>query len=401
MKRKIILLCNTCPYGGEVFLRNELDYVPANQSVTLFPILATDSAAYSPLPEHIELQTVASRPAVWDYLTAGFKSFWALLRQRELAAVFRHKQPLRNFVKALKFGCVAESRVRRIRRWIDANAPGEPLLFYSYWLYEAAYVAARLKALYPGSRFVSRCHGFDLYQVRHPNGYLPYREYILSSADGVFPISDDGKAYISRIYGGKWDKKTQVMRLGTADHGLNPASSDSVVTLVSCSNLVEVKRVDRIIQALAQAEVPLRWYHFGDGELRRSLEDQAKALPAHVEWKFMGFVPNGELMDFYRTHHVDAFLNVSASEGVPVSIMEALSFGIPAVATDVGGTHEILEDGHNGRLLRPDFGSHDLLEAILEVAQSETMGPNVRRLWEQKCDAPVNYRRFYKYLEER
>ena len=40
--------------------------------------------------------------------------------------------------------------------------------------------------------------------------------------------------------------------------------------------------------------------------------------------------------------HIDLFINTSSSEGVPVSIMEALSVGIPIIATDVGGTKEIV-----------------------------------------------------------
>ncbi|MFR4320263.1 MAG: glycosyltransferase [Blautia massiliensis (ex Durand et al. 2017)] len=44
-------------------------------------------------------------------------------------------------------------------------------------------------------------------------------------------------------------------------------------------------------------------------------------------------------------------MNVSSSEGIPVSIMEATSFGIPGIATDAGGTKEIIRDKENGVLL--------------------------------------------------
>lgn len=46
----------------------------------------------------------------------------------------------------------------------------------------------------------------------------------------------------------------------------------------------------------------------------------------------------------YSEHPVDVFINLSTNEGVPVSIMEAISFDIPIVATDVGGTSEIVTD---------------------------------------------------------
>ena len=40
MNQQIILLCNTCPFGGEVFLQNELKWMPQDQRITVYPIYA-------------------------------------------------------------------------------------------------------------------------------------------------------------------------------------------------------------------------------------------------------------------------------------------------------------------------------------------------------------------------
>lgn len=50
-----------------------------------------------------------------------------------------------------------------------------------------------------------------------------------------------------------------------------------------------------------------------------------------------------QVMNYYKEHHFDVFINMSTNEGVPVSIMEAASFGIPIIATNVGGTSEIVQ----------------------------------------------------------
>jgi len=174
-----------------------------------------------------------------------------------------------------------------------------------------------------------------------------------------------------------------------------------VLTIASCSNLVSVKRVDRMIDALSQYGGRVHWIHFGDGPLKEELEAQARKLPGNIGWRFAGARPNGEIMEFYRTNYIDVFVNVSESEGVPVSIMEALSFGIPVVATDVGGTHEIVEDGENGLLLKPDFEADELMKAVNAVVE---MGENCRRrareIWQEKCDAEKNYREFYQQIVE-
>ena len=397
--RRMIILTNTCPFGGEVFLQNELKWMPQDRRITVYPIYAR--AADVPtmcLNPNVEARRFDSAWSGREVLRAGFNSMRMLLSAKEYSAAVKKPGALRNLIKAMKFAFVSELRFGRIADQLEAEGEWEDgFILYSYWLYEAAYIAARLKRKFPGSRFVSRCHGYDLYEIRHPNGYLPFREYIMESADAVYPISEDGKAYLDRLYEGKWNDKVQVIRLGTDDHGMNPEKESGVPTLVSVSNLVAVKRVDRILDALKTCEQPVRWFHFGDGPLRQALEQKAKELPAHVEYRFMGSVPNESLMDFYRENHVDAFLNVSASEGVPVSVMEALSFGIPVVATDVGGTHEIVLDGQNGYLLPCEFDREMLLEAVnktLDEKKRENLCAQARAIWEQSCDAGVHFRKF-------
>lgn len=401
--RRMIILTNTCPFGGEVFLQNELKWIPQDQRITVYPIYARAAAVPTMcLNPNVEARKFDSAWSGREVLRAGFNSLRMLLSTKEYSAAVKKPGALRNLIKALKFAFVSELRVGRIAEQLEAEGEREDgFILYSYWLYEAAYIAARLKESFPGSRFDSRCHGYDLYEIRHPNGYLPFRDYIMGSADAVYPISEDGKAYLDRLYEGRWNDKVQVMRLGTDDHGLNPEKESGVPTLVSVSNLVAVKRVDRILDALKDCEHPIRWYHFGDGPLRQDLEQKAKELPAHIDYRFMGSVPNERLMDFYRENHVDVFMNVSASEGVPVSVMEALSFGIPVVATDVGGTHEIVLDGQNGYLLPCEFDREMLLEAVnktLDEKKRENLCTQARAIWEQRCNAGVHFRKFIEVI---
>ena len=405
MRRRIILLTNTCPFGGEIFLQNELKWIPYDQSVNLYPIFAADRAVQVvQLNSNIDVQRFDSVWSVKERLNAGWNSLKMLFKTKEYAVALNKPDSLRNLIKAFKFAYISELRFSRILRQQRADGGKEnEYIFYSYWLYEAAYIAARLKKAFPSSRFVSRCHGFDLYEIRHHNGYLPFRNFIMESADAVFPISEDGREYISQKYNGKWDGKVRTMRLGTDDWGVNPASACRIPTLVSCSNMVDVKRIDKIIDALKTADKEIRWYHFGDGLLREQLEQKAQELPPHVEYRFMGLVNNEELMRFYQTNHVDAFINVSSSEGVPVSIMEGLSFSIPVIATDVGGTHEIIFDGINGYLLPVDFTNEMFCTAISKVIDPQNrdeLRKQARRVWESTCNAGVNFPAFYQTITQ-
>ena len=396
MNAPIILITNSCPFQGEVFLKNELDHIPADREVLLFPILPGKTG---PLPNwgkpHIRVITGGAFPTAVEKLAALPHGLTAPFRNGELKEILRKPAPGRNFLKAVKFAFLSDSRARAIRRCLKAEKLESSPVFYSYWFYESAYAAARLRRLYPGSRFVSRCHGYDLYEVRHPGGYLPFRPYLTKQADVLCPISQDGMDYVKERFP---DCTLQLARLGTGDHGLCDAEKDSTVTIVSCSNLVDVKRVDLLIRGLSLCQTPIRWFHFGDGPLMETLRRQAEALPRHIDWQFMGNVPNHELMDFYKHNYVDAFINVSSSEGIPVSIMDALSFGIPAIATDVGGTHEIVINGHNGLLLPADPEPDTIAEAISRLTEMVNARSNARALWQDRCDAAANYSLFYQNI---
>ena len=401
MSKRVILITNTAPFYGEVFLQNELNWIPREQEVILFPILAEDLHRENTASPNIRVVTDACNPGMWDKLLAVVHGIAAPVIHKDMKDIFSARQPLRNLLKAVKFAAVAQSRVLAIRRWLRRNCPGESFVFYSYWLYEAGYAAAQLKKMFPGSSFVSRCHGYDLYKQRHANGYMPLRHYLLTMADRIWPVSQNGAAYLQAEYPFETVGKVRVMRLGTADHGVsNPQTADRI-TLVSCSNLVDVKRVNKIIEALALLEKPAVWHHFGDGPLMEKLRQQANGLPDHIRWIFHGNVPNQQLMEFYGNNHVDCFLNVSASEGIPVSVMEAMSFGIPVIATDVGGTAELVAHNENGFLLEADFRAETLVEKILQLGpEHDRFGKNGRTRWEQLCCAETNYHQFYAAIKQ-
>jgi colanic acid/amylovoran biosynthesis glycosyltransferase len=77
----------------------------------------------------------------------------------------------------------------------------------------------------------------------------------------------------------------------------------------------------------------------------------------------MGNVENSKILDFYSENYVDLFINFSEFEGVPVSIMEAQSAGIPVLATKVGGTSEIVSSD-NGFLVEKHFDLSETNQCI-------------------------------------
>ncbi|PZC52367.1 hypothetical protein LH53_05140 [Mesotoga sp. TolDC] len=99
-------------------------------------------------------------------------------------------------------------------------------------------------------------------------------------------------------------------------------------------------------------------------------------------------------------YRVDLFINTSSTEGLPVSIMEAMSFGIPIMATDVGGTSELVTD-ETGVLIPGNCSPEDVSEALNSISKrsrSTDFRNQVRNAWKSKVNPQENFTHFAEQL---
>ena len=100
----------------------------------------------------------------------------------------------------------------------------------------------------------------------------------------------------------------------------------------------------------------------------------------------------------------DLFISVSRSEARPVSISEALSVGIPVLATNAGGTCEII-DKSVGRLLPVSIKPTELAREIrsfykLSLSQKSILRKNARLRWRQRANSDNVFKEFVQFLAE-
>jgi glycosyltransferase involved in cell wall biosynthesis len=277
-------------------------------------------------------------------------------------------------------------------------------VFYSYWLTESAFAAVLLAKRFPDSIAVSRCHGYDLYEYRQRSNYLPMRRFLLNFLTGVYSISLDGYQYLKNRYPG-YNQKLNVAYLGTLEKGKGIYSSiKSPLKLVSCSAVVPLKRLNKIIESLKYlTEFDVHWTHLGDGPDLEEIKRLSASLPKNITTKFLGRLSPDKIYEFYIENECHLFLNVSEFEGIPVSIMEATSFGIPVIATDVGGTIESVVNGTSGYLINKNFEPSELASIIKSVFNLDNvkygdLRVQSRKIWESKFSAESNFSSFFKEL---
>lgn len=403
----IIFLTSRYPYeNGEDFIGNEISYMlDSCKKLYIIPLNARNfTNCRIEKAERIEIWEENNfTPKVCKIMYAPFQ----ICDINIIKECFKLKQNGKINKQTMEllfyFSVQYKLKSRKIVKWLLEKIKNEEkVLIYSYWLYDTAYVGCLLKKYFNSSIIVTRAHGFDIYLERNKNNYLPLHDFTVSNMDYIFPISNDGKVYLKRQYPQKNNIITY--RLGTLLYGINPDANNDFYTIISCSNIIPVKRCEKIIDILKNiSDIPIKWIHFGDGEQKKYLQDQAKKeLPTNIQHSIDGAISNKELMRYYKNNHVDIFINVSESEGIPVSIMEALSFGIPVIATDVGGTSEIVKNKINGFLINKDFVDAEVANLIrsLLLNKDEMYRKRARQVWSENYCADKNYKAFYEFLQQ-
>jgi glycosyltransferase involved in cell wall biosynthesis len=113
-------------------------------------------------------------------------------------------------------------------------------------------------------------------------------------------------------------------------------------------------------------------------------------------------IKNEEIIKFYQNNSVNLFISLSEAEGIPVSIMEAISFGIPILSTDVGGCKEIVAE-ETGILIPLETEMNEVANIITEFKDSfkntNEFRKGVRKFWEEHFDAEKNYKSLFKQIE--
>jgi glycosyltransferase involved in cell wall biosynthesis len=282
-------------------------------------------------------------------------------------------------------------------------------LFYSFWFYDCIFISWLRKRKIIDKAIV-RTHSGDLYEEHISiKDKILFRNFQFKYLDKILPVSNMGTHYLKNRYP-LYKNKIEKSFLGSIGHGLNPYSTDNVFTIVSCASFRHHKRIHKIAEMLNMMDFPIIWYHIGD----ERLDSKDPKIGEYIKNKEilkgnnlvrllnLGEIQNADIFNFYKTHPVNLFISLSEAEGIPVSMMEAISFGIPIISTDVGGCNEIVNE-KTGVLIPLETEMEEVARLIKEFKTSEKNTENyrtgVRKFWEENFNSDSNYKDFFKLIE--
>jgi glycosyltransferase involved in cell wall biosynthesis len=198
--------------------------------------------------------------------------------------------------------------------------------------------------------------------------------------DRITAVSDKLKNDLISIYALK-DKKIQTIRNGVLSAKIeeHPSISRKKVGMSrNCFNigivgrLVPVKNHGMLLDAFSMVRTKnrmVRLWIVGSGELETRLKRQAQRLKIQDDVVFMGSRVDIPVI----LNALDLFVLCSSSEGLSITLLEAMSAGLPIVATDVGGNSEVIENERSGLLV--------------ETNQPEDLARSISRLIDNKDEA--------------
>lgn len=400
---KIILVTAQFPYqGGEQFLETEVKYYCVHQDIDFIILPTMKNQFLRKIPECI---------AVNDFLICNqwnkikfyylIKAMFSKLFYEELFSEnFSIFQNLKIFFSSI---ALYQFYFEKFDKYLKKLDDSKNTVFYTYWNNESTYALQSLKNKYR-YKLISRIHGGDLYKERKAFEYMPLKKQFTDNIDAVYTITQSTNDYLAKVY--EFDRSIlKLSRLGVDDLSIQslPSKQDSL-HLVSCSFLVGVKRIDKIIESLevlstTMNHVDFVWSHIGDGVLYQELIQLANDKlgdKTNIKFEFLGNLDNKDVYEFYKINNVDVFVNVSESEGVPVSIMEAMSCHVPIIAPNIGGIKDMVVNGYNGILASKECLIEEIVACFGDINffKKKSIRDNSYKIFLEKYNAQKNYGEF-------
>ena len=405
-----------------LIILNQQPFIPAFMLTMISSAkVLFDDISYINTSDLSNKKDVDQKSRIQFYCPNKMESFLALVKSfigvfsplvfRDVKKCLREKGPSLKTIKQFIVEQYVHHRLLPIAKKKIKAGKAEEMTVLSTWFAASAFTASKLKESYPSIKAVSLAHSYEILSIRNPFVKYMHNEYKHKCLDGVFFISYKIRDMYLEWFGVLLDellKKTFVSYLGSKKESnrLSPQSL-GVFCICTCSRLIPLKRIDLLFDAIEDWDLcPIKWTHMGDGPLYSVLSERAAEVSKKnplVEIEFTGRVSNERVKLFYASNSVDLFINLSEIEGLPISIMEAISYGIPVLATNVGGTCEIVVS-ETGYLAPKDISKDLVRKYLVEYYQLSDGDKKALRLsayhyWEKHFNASENMTKLFEEID--
>ena len=336
---------------------------------------------------------------------------------RALAGMIGEARSPRQWLKGM-FQAINAVRAAQIVRKIAKrrNMTPDDTVLFSMWFHDPAAGLARL-ALKDGWKMASHAHTSDIFDDRMLFRSRKLRARLLKGVSYVFTISRNGRDYMRKRFPEASSRiihhpigSTHISDPDNRQLRQNSDETNQTVSFTTVARLDPIKCLDIAMDvlddlAMSLPDKKLRWTIIGDGTCLEALRRQSENLKSgNLEVIFTGALDNADLQREYDSNTPDWYLMMSRSEGLPVSMGEAMSHSIPVITTDVGDISELVTP-ECALLMPPPFATYgtntrpgethtpiktyvDLIRPLItDSKRHDAMARAARLRWETLFDA--------------
>ena len=414
MKKHLLLVTSGFPFGESERSFLEIEF---NQLIRHFQVIVlattneTDAIIY-PLNEEIKVYHFrVDENKNKEYIPA--------LKRKEVREELKESQRegnRKNRIIRIRSVLGYAARAEACRKFMENIVRQYDIdMIYTYWCTPATLAAIQIKRNEPELKVITRMHGYDLYVERTGKAmWQPFRRYITANIDKIVFACKYAKKYYIEHWAKACADKCMVSYIGAKAYKRVVWDESEVLSLISCSNVIELKRVHLIVDALALVpeKYLIKWIHIGGGELLDDIKMHAKEKlgnKSNISYEFTGAIPNGRIKEIYCQINPKLFISTSATEGgAPISIVEAFSMGIPAMGTEVGGIKDLINEEQTrqtGYLFSVEAMPENICDLIckymdLPVDVQKRLGENAYNIWKENFNAEKNAKKLMIELEK-
>lgn len=351
---KVVYLLNIFPKISETFILNEMLEMK-KKGVEVEAFAYKDEKEDTVHPRVKEIQTTYFFKV--GILKKIFSHFYWIFRNPE--------NYLKTWALVIKHG----DGIRKPFVWdlydtvlVDRACPGH---LHAHFGDESSNLAMLTHSL-SGVPFTFTTHSYDIFNAKYHNWKVKSK-----LAKKHVTISLYNKNYILDRFDVD-EKDVEIIHCGI-DFSKIPAEGPQPDgnCIICVARLHEEKGIDVLIRAcrrLKDDRVDFKCLTAGEGTARQDLEKLIRDLELENDVKLLGNQTHDQIFGLLRRAKVKVLS--SRSEGIPVSLMEAMAFRVPVIATNICGIPELIEDGESGFLV-PAGDDRDLAEKIKEILENK------------------------------
>jgi colanic acid/amylovoran biosynthesis glycosyltransferase len=275
--------------------------------------------------------------------------------------------------------------------------PHRPALLHAHFGIEGAQALPLARRL--GVPLITTFHGFD---VTLSNAalftspawaYYPLFRRRLAAKGALF-LAASGFIRTRLLAQGFPPARTRTHYIGVDCRRITPRDpAEERPIILHVARLVEVKGTAHLLRAFARLGGEAELVIIGDGPLKNPLLAEAASLGISDRVRFLGALPQAEVLDWMRKAMMLVLPSVRTStgriEGLGMVLLEAAATGVPVIGSDIGGIPEAIIDGETGFLFRErDDAALAANMALLlnDVGLRQKFGAASRALAEKKFD---------------